>query len=491
MLTTRRLATAVLFIGLFAVTIGVLVDSDTFWHLRAGTWMVENARLLNFDAFSHTVAGRPWINHSWASEILMALVYRALGYGGLNLVTALVICATLAVVYQSSDADSYVRGVVVALTAVTTAIYWSARPQIVSLLMTAIFHLVLLRWRQRGRNQLWLLPPMMALWVNLHGGFAIGFLLLSVTFIGELARWVAAKLDGADDGTGRPSRAPLLWIGGIGLACAAAVALNPWGLAMLAYPFKTVSMGVLQSYIQEWKSPDFHLRSAQFFIVFWLLAFAAVGASRRRIDVTDFLSFAVFSGASLLAARNIPVFAVVTAPLVMRHAGEIVGDLKRRWGGHTARARGSRAMVAINWAVLLLVTFAVVPKASLVLGPGATEREVSRSLPVGAVEYLRTHHASGRLFNTYNYGGFLTWALGRRMPVYVDGRTDLYDDRFLNEYINVYMAGPGFEGTLAKYRIGVVLVEPNAPIARALLATPEWSLGYSDRVSVVLVKRAA
>jgi hypothetical protein len=175
----------------------------------------------------------------------------------------------------------------------------------------------------------------------------------------------------------------------------------------------------------------------------------------------------------------------------MRHGGEIVNDLKRRWASHLAVARGSRAMLAVNWAVLLLVTFAVVPKASLVLGPGATEREVSRSLPVGAVEYLRTHHASGRLFNTYNYGGFLTWTLGRRMPVYVDGRTDLYDDRFLNEYINVYMAGPGFENTLAKYRIGVVLVEPSAPIARALLATSEWSLGYRDRVSVVLVKRAA
>ena len=81
---------------------------------------------------------------------------------------------------------------------------------------------------------------------------------------------------------------------------------------------------------------------------------------------------------------------------------------------------------------------------------------------MGAVTYLRHHHSEGRLFNTYNYGGFLTWALGRSWPVYVDGRTDLYDDAFLAEYIHTYMAEPGFERTLAKYHIGVVLVEPSA-----------------------------
>lgn len=491
MLTTRRLAAAILFVGLFAATIGVLVDADTFWHLRAGTWMLAHGRLLDFDAFSHTVTGRPWINHSWASEIVMASVYRAFGYGGLNLVTALIVCVTMWVVYRSDDGDSYVRALVVALAAVTTSIYWSARPQIVSLLMAALFNHVQLQYRLRGINRLWILPLLMVAWVNLHGGFAIGFMLLGASFLGELARWVVARFRATTGGTAAAvaGSAPV-WLGAAGLACAVAVAINPYGLAMLAYPFKTVSMGVLRHYIQEWQSPDFHLPGAQFFAVLWLLAFGVVGASRRGLGATDFLLFAMFTGASLLAARNIPVFAIIVAPIVMRHANAVVSDLAARLPGLVRSGAPTRRGLALNWAVLALVALAVIPKASLALAPGATEREVSRSMPVGAVSYLRTHPLHGRLFNTYNYGGFLTWSLGRDWPVYVDGRTDLYDDAFLDEYIGVYMAGANYLKTLAKYHVAVVLVEPSAPIARALMATPGWVVGYRDRVSVVLVKPA-
>src|SRR3990170_1896470 len=117
-LTTRRLAVAIFFIGLFAMAVRVAVDSDTFWHLRAGTWMIENRRLLDFDNFSHARAGQPWINHSWLSEILMAAIFAGFGYGGLNLATAIIVWLTFIVVYQSGEGDSYLRIFAVLLAAV-------------------------------------------------------------------------------------------------------------------------------------------------------------------------------------------------------------------------------------------------------------------------------------------------------------------------------------------------------------------------------------
>ncbi len=484
-LTPRRLATAILFIGLFAMAARVAVDSDTFWHLRAGTWMLDNGRILNFDAFSHTRLNQPWINHSWLSEIPMAAIYRAFGYGGLNLATAIIIWLAFLFVYLSGDGGSYLRAFVIVLAATTSGVYWSARPQIVSLLLVAVFNDVLILYRYRGVNRLWLLPVLMIVWVNLHGGFAIGFILLLVAFVGYTLAFAVGGFRMGEAARG------MKWVGGIGLACAAAVSVNPFGPQMLLYPFKTVSIGVLQNYIQEWQSPNFHTREAQVFIVMWLLTFGAAGFSKRRLDVTDFLLFSAFSGLALLAGRNIAVFAIVAAPILMRHADSAIAELWERWPKlriEASTAPPKPVMQILNWALLVIVVAAAVVKVALPLNPATTEKAIAAISPVGAATYLKTHPSQGAMFNSYNFGGYLTWASYPDAPVYVDGRTDLYDDDFLAEYLNTYLAGTGWQNTLEKYQIGVVLVEPGAPIAKALLAQPNWAVRYQDSVAVVIVK---
>ena len=488
-LTTRRLATFIFFIGLFAMAARVAVDSDTFWHLRAGEWMLDNRRLLNFDAFSHTRAGASWINHSWLSEIPMALVFRAFGFGGLNLATALIVWLAFFFVYHSGEGGSYLCAFAIVLAATTSAVYWSARPQIVSMLFTAIFGYVLRLYRWRGINHLWLLPPLMLLWVNLHGGFAIGFILLGVTFIGSAITGIAGA------GTAREKHATrshdysaTIRLAVISLVCVAAVLVNPYGLQMLLYPFRTVSISVLQNYVQEWQSPNFHNREAQVFVVMWLATFGAVGLSRRRLDATDFLLFAVFSALALLAGRNIAVFAVVTAPILMRHADSAIAELQERFPKlKIEETTTPRRLAALNWVLLIVVAAAALLKMALSLNPATTLEAVARLSPAGAANYLKQNPTPGQMFNSYNFGGYLVWAL-RDAPVYVDGRTDLYDDEFLNEYLKAYLAEPGWEKTLAEHDIRLVVVEADSPLARTLRQTPGWAVRYSDSLAVVIVK---
>ncbi len=482
-LSTRRLASLILFIGLFAMAARVAVDSDTFWHLRAGEWMLENRRLLNFDVFSHTRAGSPWINHSWLSEIPMALIFRAFGFGGLNLATALVVWLAFFFVYHSGEGGSYLRAFCVVLAAAASAVYWSARPQIISMLLAATFAYVLHLYRWRGINRLWLLPLLMLAWVNLHGGFAIGFILLAVTLAGEAIKLILAR-----DVEGWK---PVVWLGASGFACAVAVLFNPYGPQMLLYPFKTVSIGVLQNYIQEWQSPDFHAREAQVFIVMWLGVFAAAGLSRRRLNVTDLLLFATFTTLALLAGRNIAVFAVVTAPILMRHTDSAIAELQERFPKlkiAETTVSPPRRLAALNWTLLIVVAAAALLKTALPLNPATTLEAVARVSPAGAANYLKQNPTAGPMFNSYNFGGYLVWALYPNVPVYVDGRTDLYDDEFLKEYLRVYLAEPGWEKILAGQGIRLVVVETNSPLARELRQAPGWAVRYSDALTVVVVK---
>jgi hypothetical protein len=479
-LTTRRLALSILFLSLFAMAMKPSVDTDSFWHLRAGTWMLDNARILTLDLFSYTRFNQAWINHSWLSQIFMAIIYRAGGYGGLNLFTASVVVIAFVFVYRAGEGGGYLRAFIILLAATTSAVYWSARPQILSLLFTSIFVYALYDYLWRGANRLWLLPPLMLLWVNLHGGFAIGFILLVVAFVGELIKgdWRLGIRDW------KATR-----IGGCGLACAAAACINPYGAQMLFYPFRTVSIGVLQNFIQEWQSPNFHQPEAQVFIVMLLGVAASLGFSRRRLDLTDFLLFAVFTALALLAWRNVAAFAVVVAPLWMRYANSAVEELQEKYPKLNLQNSGRPKGLWVNWIIVSIIAVAVFVKSLDAVSARTNDEAIAKLAPVKAAEYLKADPVSGKMFNAYNFGGYLIWALHPHQLVYVDGRTDLYDDELLKEYLNTALAGDGWEKTLKDRAIGVVLVETASPLARALATSPAWSVRYQDSFASVIVKK--
>lgn len=482
-LTTRRLATSLLFIGLLAMATRVAVDSDTFWHLRAGAWMVEHRQVLTRDAFTHTLTGQAWQYPAWLSEVLMYGLYTLGGYGALALFTTFFVVLAFAFVYATCEGGVYLKAWVIILAATTSAVFWAARPHIITFALSAITLYVLDLFRNKNVNHLWLLPVLMILWNNVHPGFAIGFILIGLTFGGETLKALVA----AD----RSAWSKPIWLAGCGLLCVGALFISPYGVSQLTFPFKTVSIGVLQSYIQEWQSPNFHTREAQVFIGLGLAVLGAVGFSRRRLDLTDFLLLAAFTTLALIAARNIATFALIAAPILARHSDSLISEMQERWPRLRAlltSAPQRPATQILNWALLILVAAAALIKIALPLNPQTIAQAIAASAPVGAANYLQTHPAPGKLFNSYNFGGYLTWALYPEYLIYVDGRTDLYGDEFLTEYLKAYQAGPGWPQTLAKYDIRIVLVETNAPIARQLARTPGWMVRYSDPLSVVLIK---
>ncbi|MBI4770455.1 MAG: hypothetical protein HY784_08620, partial [Chloroflexi bacterium] len=434
-LTLPRLVTAILFIGVFAMATRASVDSDTWWHLRAGAWMVEHRQILTHDEFSNTRYGQAWINHSWLSQIPMYWLWSALGYAGLNLMTAALVTLAFFFVYRQCAGNVYLKAFTLVLAAAASGVYWSARPQIFSFALAGAFAYVLHLFRWQGVNRLWVLVPLTALWVNLHGGFAIGFILLAITLAGQAASNLLRQ-----SGPGVVGWRGVGWLAGVGLACAAIVPLNPFGAQMLLYPLRTVSIGVLQQDIQEWASPDFHLREAQVFIWLLLATVAAIGLGRRRIDLTDLLLISGLAYLALVAARNIAIFALVAPPVIVRHAAGIMPGMERNTG-NTGNA-------VLNWALLVLVTVAALIKVAIPLQASVNEAATAKILPAGAAEFVAESRPPGPMFNSYNWGGYLVWRLYPDYPVFVDGRTELYPNEYLEDYLGVTLGRPGWRETL-------------------------------------------
>jgi hypothetical protein len=487
-LTLPRLVVAITFMLIFAMAARVSLDTDTWWHLRTGQWIVERGAVPLTDPFSHTRAGADWRIPGWIVQAPLYLLFATFSYAGLNLFTAFFVTLAFVFVYRTCAGHPLLRAFALVLAVAVSAIYWSARPQIVSFALAGAFAWILYDFRERGRNRLWLLPPLMALWANAHGGFAIGFILLAFTLAGEGVKWAWAWLS-ARYGDASAARAadwrPLAWLAGIGLACALAVMINPIGPEMLLYPFKTVGIGALRDFIQEWQSPNFHQRETQPFLWLLLGTLATVILSRRAANFTDLLLVCGLGYMGFLAGRNMPLLALVAPPLLTRHASELLADLRARFIRPAGAMTGGPGLIVVNWVLLILIGLLALAKVISVLPAQVNEAQIAKMVPVKAAEFVRRARPAGPLFNSYNFGAYLLWALYPEYPVYTDGRTDLYDDAFLRQYLDTALGRPGALATLEAQGIRLVLVEADSLLGDRLSESGQWERLYRDEVAAV------
>jgi hypothetical protein len=324
----------------------------------------------------------------------------------------------------------------------------------------------------------------MALWANLHGGFAVGLILLAMAVAAEVIdRFVRRqRSDPALRPAGEQERSRWTRLMVVLTASIAAVAVNPHGPILLLYPFKTVSIPVLQAHILEWQPPDF--RQPQLIPLLSLLLLLAVVAVIRRRHVATFelLAAGGWAALTLTAVRHAPVFALTAAPVVCRQLAGVLGPTLHRAGSDPPSMPGRRRFHLLVGAAM---TAATVGWAGYQLGAESSREHLRRLAPVAAVEALRGWSTAGNLFNDYNWGGYILWTLYPDYPTFVDGRTDVFSRQIFEDYLTFWTAAPGWPGIADRYSIGVVLVPPDAPVVDALLESG-WRIGYQDGQAAVL-----
>jgi hypothetical protein len=477
-MNVRRLVIAIAFLGIVFMASRPMIDSDTWWHLRTGQWIVDHRALPAVDQFSLTRSGTPWYYPAWLSEVVMVEVFTVAGLPGLNLMFSALIVLSFVVIFMTMRGDPYLRAVVLVLAAGASEIYWSARPQIFTFLFSACFFYCLREFLQGRKNLLWILPILMILWVNTHPGFAFGFILLLLAIVWQGLKFLSLR----KTRTAEESR-KFFWVSGAGAACFLGSWINPAGWKIIAYPFQTVSIQFLQNYIQEWQSPNFHYWNAQLFLILFFLAWAVVAFSPKRFDPGDFFLLAIISYMGFLAWRNTYLLSVIAPALILDYGQPI---LEARFPGWSPGQAVSRSMGIINSAVLALASVAIAAAVVMNNSPASIDATVRRTIPVDAVTFLSKNPGWGNLLNSYNVGSYLLWNLPS-YPVFVDGRTDLYGDEILDQYLVVVNARAGWQGILDTWDIRVVFLDPSAPILQVLIAQG-WRVQYQDNQAVIVMR---
>jgi hypothetical protein len=485
-LSIERLATVILFILLFVMAVSVPLDTDTWWHIRSGEYFLDEGKILREDIFSFSQRGEGWINHSWGGQVILALAYRLTGGEGsiddngtigLALYTAILSTAGMAVIYQMCSGNAYSRVFVVVIGAATAAIFWSPRPQMFSFLLSTVVLYLLYLYKYKGRDWLWGLPVIMVLWVNLHGGFAIGFIYLFGFIAGE---FLGNLLD-------PHAEYALGWrrLGKLGLITVIAVlalSLNPFGPRMMLYPFETAGLQTLNLFIAEWLSPNFKNPQTWAFMLMVFAILGLAGITQKRLAWSQ-LSLTVGTGTlALFAARNIAMFAVAATPLLSKLVDTFLTE--RGWQIHPVR-RIKGLQLAVNWILLLVVLLGGIGKMAADLNKGNVRDLQGEYLPVDALAYLKANPPQGNLLNDYNWGGLLIFALPD-IPVFVDGRTDLYGDDFLKAYFKAVLGASDWREIIDQYDIQTVLMPDESALSTLLREDENWEVVYEDEQAVIL-----
>lgn len=482
----KRLMLAITFLIVFAAALRISIDSDTWWHLRAGESIVRGHEIPKDDSYSFTRNGATWLYPSaaWLSQAQLYLVFIATGLGGLNAWTALLATLAFAFIYPTLGGGPILRAFAIAFAAFAAAVFWAARPYMWSFVFAAAFIWILEDWRWGRRDRLLWLPAVMLVWANSHPGFAVGLILLAIY---GLDRGGRELLEQRRPPRKYATRAWREWGGKLALVAAGillAICINPSGPIMLRYPFDTVSLTVLRDYIQEWQSADFHARNVLPFTFLATAVLAVLVLSRKPKALSDLLLIGVFGAMALLAGRNIALFALAAPIVLTRHAAPLLNDAAKKLKLKKSKpVKGNRV---INAVLLIALLLAVAVKASQVLPDDANWSTVERSMPLGAVRYVNAHRPAGRIFNSYNWGGFLIWEL-QSYPVFTDGRTDLYGDQILAEWLSIANAEEGWQAKLENWNVRLVLLEPSWALSK-VLPLSGWQMLYQDELSVLYTK---
>jgi len=474
------------------------VDSDLWWHLRAGQASLEQGRPLLVDIFSHTRFGESWTNHSWLAQVILYATFHLGGFLALGALVATLAAASLGLVYAQMEGHPLLRAFILVLAAAVAAPVWSPRPQLFSLLLFAALGVLLHLYRRGERDRLWLVVPLFILWSNLHGGYVLGLLLVAATAAGE----AFDRLFGPADAAALPWKGIArlaLW----GAAGGLAVAVNPNGPTIWAIPFRTVEVGVLRELIAEWASPDFHEIAQQPFLWLLFLTLGSASLSRRRLDGAGLFAVLGFAYLGFVARRNFGPFALVAAPVLSRQLPDVLDSLgtrldrwikswKEAWRLDLPAASRDKVSPllrnALNFTILTLLVGVALLKLLVVTSPSLVSAYEGEIFPVAAVEWIETNRPPGELFNDYNWGGYLAWTL-RDYTVFVDGRTDLYDDELLRAYLAAVRGDPGWEAIIDVYRVNLVLVPPQAGLTRELDRNQEWRQAYRDETAAIYLRR--
>ena len=491
-LTVLTLLLGVLTWFTFSLKLSVL-DPDIFWHMAVGNWIVQHVAVPHTGIFSRPAADMPWTAYSWGYEVLISRSFAEFGLVGLGLFGAgLTFLVALSLFWSLTQLTGRFYTSLLLCTAACMAFLYTLmpRPVFFSMALYAVVLTLILQARRSGNIRLlYWLPAIFLVWANLHIQFIYGLflvgLLLGVQILQSIAQhlplcseWMKTRVE--------PPRLPLAKIALVMGLCVAASGIGPYGFHLYRVVLDYSRATLPYSHILELQPLNFHIRTQYLVPLLTAAAFFALG-HEKRTDAFKLSLIIISTAVSFRTVRD-TWFICMTAVIL---TADTLARPRLGFGGEAAPNpphRPGREKV-LEWAGVATAWFVL----GLLLAPSTRfnnrglNHVVSVNFPVDACNYLRRNPLPGPMYNSFDWGGFLTWYLPM-YPVSGDGRNDLYTDK-LDEILLLTESEQGrYRTNPYLNEAGFLLVTVKTGLGQAISLDPQFREVYNDGLAAIYVR---
>jgi hypothetical protein len=531
------LAPALIFI---AACLDRQYQTDFWHHLARGQQIVRLGRILDVDVFTFTVAGAPLRDANWLTQVIY---WRLFAWGGLNcvqVVNAGLLAITLLVlvrICQRVQASSRAAGITGAMVFLGLCPFALIRPQTGSFLLFVLLLAVLMD-RKRRPGTIWLAVPIMALWANVHGGFAIGLVLIgafaleagilfslslsghctttskfqrSISRTRERRRAVMAIDEHFDGSAHRRLRVRLTSRDLMRLLLLLALSVlatcaNPYGWTIYQYA-ATLTARAAGRGIEEWLPPTLS-SAAGWVLLLWIVALAAAAwVGRRKPGLLQVCLLVCFVPLACRSVRMVPWVLLATAPMMAQMLGAAAGGYsgKRHAAAQppdpaAARRRGADLCAppkpSISSAILLMFLIGAsilslpwLANVNPLFGTVRSTHRVEDALQNTQIAMAK--RGAGRVFTRLEWGDYLSFAAHGENPVFCDGRIELYPDSLWKQYIQISAGRPDAERILDRWAVDYLVLDAqyHATLLTRIGRNGSWKTVWRSG-QVVLLERS-
>lgn len=445
-------------------------DPDIWWHMRVGQWIWQNGQVPATDLYSAYGSGKTWVAYSWLFELLVYGLYQVFdlaGIAGLNVAMALAISVALYGAIRNASLPLLAEAGLVSAAAIAMVSIYSPRPWLFTILFYVIELRLIFQTRASGRSaQLYFLPPLFLIWANLHVQFVYGVAIYCLFCFECVCNRILGNRD-----SGSPKLARLL---SVGIASVAATWVNPYGVMVYRPIFDYVGDTSAFEVVTELMPLIF--QSTPEFLAAGLVGLAGIVLVWQRRFTPFPILLLLLSSALALRARRDVWFAVVSAVAIVAYCrGENFTHRSFRWNW------GSYAVVSAGLAALTLF---LASQRDLTLA--RLRATVKNAYPVDAVSFVSQARLPGPLYNPFNWGGYLIWALPE-LPVAMDGRTNLHGEARIRRSVSTWEGKTGWQNDPELIRARLVIAPTAYHLTKLLQSDRRFRLVYQDRTALVFV----
>ena len=473
------------FIIIFTIVImkgdGLLLDGDTGYHIRAGDYIVEKLSVPKEDIFSYINPPLKWTAHEWLAEVMMSIIHKHTGMNGIVIFYSILIAFSFYLflkLLNSNYKNILLVWTIVFFATTCTMFHWLARPHIFSFLFLIFYSFILDSLQYKNKNYLFFLPIIMLFWVNLHGGFVLGFVVLLIYIFGNLFYIYKERYEG--------DLYKLRLFLYTTIACGIVCLINPIGYKIFLFPFKIYSNEFLMTHIQEFMPTNFQNEVA--FRYFLCFSFATLMISRKKVNIIELVLIMTFCYIALKSVRQTSLYAIVAAPILIKHLDHNLRTIDNKFTQKMLKSmqnieRANGEAKGYLWIYLVILAVSMSSYAGY-LDWGFDPKKK----PVEAVEFLMKEKIEGNMFNNDEFGDYLIYAAYPEYKVLFDGRSDMYGEEHFSKYLKVTRAEYGWEKIIEEFKIGWIFFDAKSFLSRYLEERKDWHLVYADKVAHIYVR---